>query len=148
VILALEGDRYYGNPLTSLTRYGDTSSTSNTAFERYPDGANVRYTRKISLPPAVVRDIRSGNGVIVIHGIDFNGNHKYDSVLGLRSLQDQKLYGPDQSDYKYAEATAPALCGPLRRDATAQAGRLQYTATFSIERSGSTSTLLCVLHPV
>jgi hypothetical protein len=41
--------------------------------------------------------------VVVVHGIDYNGNGKYDAVLGQSEL-DPKL--PQ-------EATAPALCGPL-----------------------------------
>jgi hypothetical protein len=61
-----------------------------------------------------------------VHGIDYNDNHVYDDVL-------------DKSEIKSTlpgEATAPALCGPLRSNATASAtlrrGGPVYTASLHV----------------
>ena len=47
--------------------------------------------------------IRENNAVLVVHGIDYNGNGLYDGTLD-RSDLNRSIPG---------EATAPALCGPL-----------------------------------
>ena len=70
---------------------------------------DIRYTRTFTFPPGVAGAIRAGNAVIVVHGIDYNGNGIYDDVLD-RSELNHNLPG---------EATAPALCGPLVATQTA-----------------------------
>ena len=51
------------------------------------------------------RAIKTGKGVIVIHGVDYNGNGVYDMDGA----------GPSELDPSLpAEATDPALCGRLR----------------------------------
>jgi hypothetical protein len=110
-ISTTNGIKFYGPPQVSLTTHGDTSTHSIVDFARYPTVGDIRYTRTVPVPPGVVAAIRSGNAVIVVHGIDYNGNHVYDDVL-------------DKSEIKSTlpgEATAPALCGPLRSNATASA---------------------------
>jgi hypothetical protein len=78
---------------------------NNVDFSRYPATGSIRYTRKIILAPIVASLIRQNNAVIVVHGIDYNDNHEYDfAALGVSDL-DKTFPG---------EATAPALCGPLR----------------------------------
>jgi serine/threonine protein kinase len=102
-ISATDGGPYYGNPVVSLTTRGDTSPGSFLDFPRYPAFGHIRYTRTVRLSRVVAARIRADNAVVVIHGIDYNGNGVYDGVLD-RSELDHSLEG---------ETTAPALCGPL-----------------------------------
>ena len=102
-ISTTDGIKFYGPPQVSLTSQGDTSPKSIIDFSRYPTTGTIRYTRQFSVPPEVAAAIRAGNAVIVVHGIDYNGNGIYDNVLD-RSELNRGLPG---------EATAPALCGTL-----------------------------------
>jgi hypothetical protein len=95
----------------ALTTRGDTSGRSIIAFPRYPRVGDIRYTRKITVPPGVAAAIRAGNAVVIVHGIDYNHNGFYDYVLD-RSDLNPTLPG---------EATAPALCGRLLAATTADA---------------------------
>ena len=105
-ISTTDGIKFYGPPQVSLTTGGDTSAASRVDFSRYPAVGNIRYERAdILLTPGVANAIRAGDAVIVVHGIDYNGNHIYDDVLD-RSELNSSLPG---------EATAPALCGPLAK---------------------------------
>jgi hypothetical protein len=103
-----EGAPAYGPIKKSLTTRGDTSPSSALAVARFPTtpkGAE-HYDRRINFSStAVARAIRNGKGVIVIHGIDYNGNGKYDFRSAGKSDLDPTLP---------AEATDPALCGVLR----------------------------------
>ena len=88
--------------------------------------------------------MRRHNAVIVIHGIDYNGNGIYDNVL-------------DRSDLNAAltgESTAPALCGPLaaapqKAAASSSADSQQptvYTASLTvhyISQSGRANPFWC-----
>jgi hypothetical protein len=94
----------YGSIGTSLTTSGDTSPASALAVDRFPQTGTFHYSRTITLSPDVVSNLRSGKAVVVVHGIDYNHNGRYDGVLGASEL-DPAL--PQ-------EATAPALCGALR----------------------------------
>jgi Protein kinase domain len=125
-ISTTNGIQFYGPPQVSLTSHGDTTKHSIVDFSRYPITGDIRYTRTLPVPPGVVAAIRAGNAVIVVHGIDYNGNHVYDDVL-------------DKSEIKSTlpgEATAPALCGPLRSGASAAAtsgpGGPVYTASLHV----------------
>lgn len=54
---------------------------------------------------AVAHAIRQGEGVIVLHGVDYNNNGEYDFDSA----------GPSELDSSLpAEATDPATCGVLR----------------------------------
>jgi hypothetical protein len=108
-ISTTDGIRFYGPPQVSLTSHGDTSSKSIVDFSRYPSVGDISYQRTVTVPRGVAGAIRAGNAVIVVHGIDYNGNHIYDNVLD-RSDITRSLPG---------EATAPALCGPLSTNVTA-----------------------------
>lgn len=50
--------------------------------------------------------VRHDNAVIVVHGIDYNHNKKYDNVLGVSDL----------TPTLPMEATAPGICGALTGD--------------------------------
>ena len=113
-ISTTDGLKYYGPPVVSLTTHGDTSAKSNIDFSRYQLSGNIRYKRTMTIGAGPAAAIRAGNALIVVHGIDYNGNGVYDNVLD-RSELNNALPG---------EATAPALCGPLvgTPSGSAQAG--------------------------
>jgi hypothetical protein len=103
-----EGAPDYGPILKSLTTKGDTSPGSALAVDRFPTTPKgiEKYERVINFAPgAVLRAIKGGKGVIVIHGVDHNGNGTYDFDGAGASEIDPSLP---------AEATDPALCGVLR----------------------------------
>jgi hypothetical protein len=128
-ISTTDGLKFYGPPEVALTDRGDTTPKSIVSFPRYPAVGDIRYTRTIVIPRGVADAIRAGNAVIVVHGIDYNGNGIYDDVLD-RSELNPALPG---------EATAPALCGPLfSTGPSAQAGSgATYTASLHLYGSGS-----------
>ncbi|MER7112128.1 hypothetical protein [Streptomyces sp. NPDC000229] len=99
-----DGAPFYGGIGTSLTTTGDTSPASGLAVDRFPVGSKVHYERTVHLSDEAAKSLREGTGVVVVHGIDFNGNGKYDDNLGPSDL-DPKLP---------SEATNPALCGSLK----------------------------------
>ncbi|GGX41312.1 hypothetical protein [Streptomyces chryseus] len=100
-----DGLPFYGKIGASLTTTGDTGADhSALAVDRFPMGASYTYHRTITVDDETARSLRNENAVVVVHGIDFNGNGKYDNVLGPSDL-DPKLP---------SEATNPALCGPLK----------------------------------
>lgn len=101
-----EGQPAYGPVKVSLTTKGDTSAKSTLAVKRYPlaKKGQIHYNRDgIEVSRAVARAIRNGRAVLVVHGIDYNGNGKYDFSAG-RSELDPSLP---------AEATDPVTCGVL-----------------------------------
>jgi hypothetical protein len=114
----------------AVTTRGDTSLNSILAFKRFPSVGDISYVRTITLPSSVARLVRDDNAVIIIHGIDYNGNGVYDSVLDKSEL-DRSVPG---------EATAPALCGALKAAASnqqhAESGRGGlYTASLTVQPS-------------
>jgi hypothetical protein len=123
-ISTTDGLKFYGPPESALTLSGDTSPRSIIDFSRYPHVGDIRYSRTVTVPSGVAQAIRSGDAVIVIHGIDYNGNGLYDNVLD-RSELSNALPG---------EATAPALCGPVFPSQTASTGGV-YTATLHVNRA-------------
>ena len=106
-VTTAEGVPAYGPVRVSLTTRGDTSPGSALAVDRFPTanrGAE-HYDRQTRTQRAVARAIRRGEGVVVIHGVDYNDNGKYDFSAGKSDL-DPSLP---------AEATDPATCGVLHR---------------------------------
>ena len=95
----------YGPVGTSLTTRGDTSPASTLAINRFPQVGTYTYVRRIDLTHDVAMAVRHDNAVIVVHGIDYNHNKKYDNVLGVSDL----------TPTLPMEATAPAICGALTR---------------------------------
>jgi len=134
IITADDGAPYYGRPRVSLTTEGPTGPASILAFQRYPAEGDYTYKRRIELIPSARQFIRKNNAVVVVHGIDYNGNALYDGTLD-RSDLDPTVQG---------ETTAPALCGPIR---TAPGGSAKntgpgsehvYTATLSLQPAANT----------
>jgi hypothetical protein len=103
------GIRFYGPPEVALTSRGDTGRDSIIDFTRFPTVGNIRYKRTITVPAGVAGAIKAGKAVIIVHGIDYNGNGIYDNVLDRSELK-RSLPG---------ESTAPALCGTLAKAKTA-----------------------------
>ena len=79
-------------------------------FARFPNTGKIVYKRTVKLRPRTARFIRKNLAVIVVHGIDYNGNGTYDDTLG----------GSDLNPALSGEATAPALCGELLAGSKAQ----------------------------
>jgi serine/threonine protein kinase len=138
-ISTTNGIKYYGPPVQALTTRGDTSPASILAFPRYLTGGNLSYTRTITLPAAVAREIRNDNAVIVVHGIDYDGSGIYSGVLD-RSELNASVPGT---------ATAPALCGKLLgtstnpASASASGRTLLYTASLQPSAVAASEVFVC-----
>ena len=121
-INTVEGLPAYGPVVVSLTTSGDTSPASILAVDRYPvsaDGSydyvrsNINFTDVSGTGYAggggtakqIADSIREGEGVLVIHGIDYDGSGAYSLSSEGASELDPSLP---------AEATDPAVCGVLR----------------------------------
>ena len=110
-------------------------------FPRFPQTGNINYKRTIRLRPRTLRFVRKNLAVIVVHGIDYNGNGTYDDTLG----------GSDLNPALSGEATAPALCGELLAGRAAQqsaqgpAGPV-YTASMGLPPG--TNSLICHLRGI
>ncbi|MGH3321913.1 MAG: CHRD domain-containing protein [Streptosporangiaceae bacterium] len=105
VVSTVEGQPAYGAIKESLTTKGDHSPDSALAVKRFPTapGGSESYARTFTVSSSVASQIRNGNAVIVVHGIDTNGNGKYDTDAG-KSPLDKSLP---------LEATAPTMCGTV-----------------------------------
>ena len=117
----VEGLPSYGPVAVSLTTTGDTSPASILAVDRFPvseDGmyhynrSNIKFTDVAGAGPTggvgtakeVAAAIRAGEGVVVIHGLDYNADGVYSfSNEGASELNPALP----------AEATDPAACGVL-----------------------------------
>jgi hypothetical protein len=108
-----EGVAQYGGVMVSLTTKGDATADSGLAVERMPvadaDG-NLSYSRTIpasDVPEGVVENVE--NLHIVQHGLDVNGNDKYD-MEALGESEFAKSLGVEGIP---EEATNPATCGEV-----------------------------------
>lgn len=103
----VEGLPAYGGIARSLTTRGDTSPASALAVDRFPTagGGKVRYHRHLGADHDLAKAVRRGEAVIVLHGVDYNGNGEYDLDSAGASELDESLP---------AEATDPAACVRLR----------------------------------
>jgi hypothetical protein len=101
-----EGVPAYGPIAVSLTTEGDTSPASGLAIDRFDtaDDGTIDYEREepIATSDEVARAIAAGEGVVVVHGVDRDG----DGVYGGDVPSDLDPSLP-------TEATDPALCGVL-----------------------------------
>ncbi len=102
-----EGLPDYGPIAVSLTTRGDTSPASALDVARFSSapGGMIDYKRQIKVSKDLARVIRNGEGVLVVHGVDYNNNGQYD----FDSAGASELNGALP-----AEATDPAVCGVLR----------------------------------
>ena len=122
-INTVEGVPAYGPVVVSLSTTGDTTPASFLDVTRFPvsdNGSyhysrdNITFTRVAGTgysggggtAKQIADSVREGEGVLVIHGVDYNGNGTYDFGAGASEL-DSSLP---------AEATDPAACGVLQLD--------------------------------
>ena len=108
-----EGVSQYGGVMVSLTTKGDASADSGLAVDRMPvadASGNLTYSRTIpaaDIPDGIVENV--DNLHIVQHGLDVNGNDKYD-MEALGESVFAKSLGVDGIP---EEATNPATCGEV-----------------------------------
>lgn len=102
-----EGAAAYGPVRVSFTTRGPSGAGSVLAVNRFPTAPHgqIHYDRTVRTGSRVATGIERGNAVVVIHGIDYNGNGKYDFGSAGKSDLDPSLP---------AEATDPAACGVLK----------------------------------
>jgi len=95
-----EGGPAYGPIVVSLTKTGDTSPESGLAVDRFASGASFQYMRgDVAVAPEIATAIESGQGVVVVHGVTYEG-----AKAQAKSDLDPALP---------ASATDPAICGVL-----------------------------------
>lgn len=121
-INTVEGVPAYGPVVVSLNTTGDTTPASFLDVTRFPvsqdgridysrddiaftDVPGTGYSGGGGTAKQIADSIREGEGVLVIHGVDYNGNGVYDFEGAGASELDPNLP---------AEATDPAVCGVLR----------------------------------
>lgn len=125
-----EGLPMYGDIIISLTTKGDTSPKSGLAVDRMPvadANGNLDYKRTITLPAGAGDRLR--NLHIVQHGLDANGNNKYDlDALGESTFA--KSLGVSGIP---EEATNPATCG------TVSGAAVGATPSGGVETGGGTT---------
>lgn len=96
-----EGGPAYGPIVVSLTREGDTSPESGLAVDRFAAGTEIQYMRGgVTVDPTVATAIESGEAVVVVHGVAYEG-----AKADVPSDLDPALP---------ASATDPAICGVLQ----------------------------------
>jgi len=100
-----EGGPAYGEIVVSLTKSGDTSPKSGLAVDRFGVGDDIKYSRgDVQVSEEVAQAILSGRAVVVVHGVDYDGDGAYSA--GDRGMSDLDPSLP-------GEATDPAICGVL-----------------------------------
>ncbi|WP_270241294.1 CHRD domain-containing protein [Kocuria marina] len=70
VVDSMEGKPFAGAIAVSLTTAGDVSPASGAVADRYPTGGAYNYQRTVTLDPATLQALQSGNAVINVHGAD------------------------------------------------------------------------------
>jgi hypothetical protein len=104
-VTTTEGAPAYGEIVVSLTKVGDTSPASGLAVDRFAAGTEFEYSRgDVQVSPEVAEAIVAGESVVVIHGVDYDGDGALSA--GDRGVSDLDATLP-------GEATDPALCGVL-----------------------------------
>lgn len=150
LISTVEGVPAYGGVMISLTTEGDTSPKSGLAVDRFPVAdaeGNLDYERTIpadAVPEGFADSLQQLH--IVQHGIDTNGNDKYD-MEALGESPFAKSLGVDGIP---AEATFPATCGEVTPAGSVDTGagstdgaeQLPLMAFGGVALAGAAGTLL------
>ena len=109
-LTTLEGAPAYGPVQLSLTTSGATGASEVLAVTRFSTAAGglIHYERDgvFETAEGVAEEVADGKGVVVVHGVDYNGNGVYDGDAGMSDLNPALP----------AEATNPAMCGVLEDD--------------------------------
>ena len=109
-ISTVDGEPFYGPPVTAMTNKGDTSKQSILVFRRYPARGQHPYTRTFTLPRQDRPDIRKGQGLGDHPRHRLQQQRLYDAVLD-RSDLDPHLNGRDDGARRSAVRSSP----PRRR---------------------------------
>lgn len=126
-----EGVPQYGGVFVSLTTKGDTSPKSGLAIDRFPvadANGDLEYDRTIpasQLPAGLVDSLSHLH--VVQHGLDANGNDKYDLEALGESVFAKSLGVSGIPE----EATNPATCGEVSPVGGVETGA---SSTHGIER--------------
>jgi Cu/Zn superoxide dismutase len=121
-----EGAPAYGEIVVSLTKTGDTSPTSGLAVDRFAAGTDFEYARgDVQVTEALGQSILAGESVVVIHGVDYDGDGALSA--GTRGMSDLDPSLP-------GEATDPALCGVLN------ASQMKSTPQGGVETGAGSTT--------
>lgn len=121
-----EGAPAYGPIVVSLTTEGDTSPDSGLAVERFAATGDFEYSRgDVQVSEDVGQAIVDGKGVVVVHGVDYDGDGAYSA--GERGVSDLDPSLP-------GEATDPALCGVL------EASQMGEMPAGGVETGGGSTT--------
>ncbi len=102
VVNTTEGGPAYGAIGTTLSVKGGTSPSDGTNVTIAPGGADFAYDRTITLDSATLSQVKAGNAVIVVHGLD-------PATLSKKAQAEKSDLVPSLP----LAATSPALCGPL-----------------------------------
>lgn len=100
VISTTEGAAAYGGIGATLSVSGDTSPAAGTNIKIAPSGSSTNYSRTIQLSSTTADAIRSGNAVVVVHGLD-------PATLSKKAQGEKSDLVPSLP----LAATSPALCG-------------------------------------
>ena len=117
-----EGVPQYGGVMVSLTTKGDASADSGLAVERMPiadASGNLDYSRTVpasAIPAGITENVE--NLHIVQHGLDVNGNDKYDLQALGESVFAKSLGVKGIPE----EATNPATCGEVSPSGSVETG--------------------------
>jgi hypothetical protein len=102
VISTTEGQPSYGPSAATLSVTGPTTPAAATVLNIAPSGANINYSRTITLDATTVAAIQGGKAVIVVHGLD-------PATLSTQAQGEKSDLVPSLP----LAATSPALCGVL-----------------------------------
>ena len=100
-----EGAPAYGEIVVSLTKTATPRPTSGLAVDRFAAGDEFEYSRgDVQVTEELAAGILAGESVVVVHGVDYDGDGAYSAGDRGESDLDPALPG---------EATDPAMCGVL-----------------------------------
>jgi hypothetical protein len=123
-----DGQPAYGPIAVSLTTKGNTSDASALAVDRMPvanSSGNYFYYRTgirvvasaTETAADIAQAIRMGQGVVVVHGVDYNGNGKYD-MEGAGASELNPALPAEATDP--LPAASSATSGPARKSVGGQ----------------------------
>lgn len=102
IVDTVEGQPAYGKVGTTLSVKGETGAGAATNVKTAPSGGSYEYSRTFTLNADTVKSLKSGTGVVVVHGLDPSG------------LSDQAKNAKSNLAPKLPlAATSPAACGTL-----------------------------------
>lgn len=110
LLTTLDAAPQYGAVDVSLTKSGDTGPKSALDVTRFPIGSaqgDFTYNNSIKLTDTQVQHLKSGQYVVVVHGVDADKSGAYDGAA--KSSLDPSLP---------LEATAPVACGVMTAETT------------------------------